>query len=69
MVVQARIEDYEILDNLDTLYYSVEIGESYERDKFKWTVKGAALDEEMKKTLEFPFKMNHVKQTVRKINE
>jgi hypothetical protein len=37
MVVATKIDDYEILDGLDTLYYSVEIGELYESDKFKWT--------------------------------
>ena len=40
MFVNARIDDYDLLDNLDTVYFSVEIGETYERDKFKWTVKG-----------------------------
>jgi len=65
MFVHARIDDYDLLDNLDTIYFSVEIGESYERDKFKWTVKGqGVLEEEIRKTLSFPFKMNHVKQTV-----
>jgi len=37
MLVETRIDDYEILEGLDTLYYSVEIGELYERDKFKWS--------------------------------
>ncbi len=36
MVIQTKIEDYEILDNLDALFFSVEIGELHERDKFKW---------------------------------
>ncbi len=40
MFITARIDDYDFLDNLDTVYFSLEIGESYERDKFKWTVKG-----------------------------
>lgn len=65
MFINARIDDYDLLDNLDTVYFSLEIGESYERDKFKWTVKGQGLEEEMRKTLSFPFKMNHVKQTVK----
>ena len=65
MFITARIDDYDFLDNLDTVYFSLEIGESYERDKFKWTVKGQGLEEEMRKTLSFPFKMNHVKQTVK----
>lgn len=60
MVVQSRIDDYELLDGLDTLYYSVEIGELYERDKFKWTER-AAFDEEKRKKLDFGFKMNHIK--------
>jgi hypothetical protein len=65
MFVNARIDDYDLLDNLDTIYFSVEIGESYERDKFKWAVKGqGVLEEEIRKILSFPFKMNHVKQTV-----
>jgi hypothetical protein len=38
----------------------VEIGELYERDKFKWTER-AALDEEKRKKLDFGFKMNHIK--------
>jgi hypothetical protein len=65
MFVHTRIDDYDLLENLDTVYFSVEIGESYERDKFKWTEKGMNLEEEMRKRLEFGFKMNHIKQTVR----
>jgi hypothetical protein len=70
MMVMAHIQDYDLLDNLDALYFSVDLGESYERDKFKWTVKnggpgGVLLDEEIRKKLEFNFKMNHIKQTVR----
>ena len=53
-----------MLDNLDTLYYSVEIGESHERDKFKWSERGDFEDEKLKK-IDFPFKMNHIKQVVR----
>lgn len=49
---------------MEALYFSVEIGESYERDKFKWTEKGPDFEEEKKKKLDFPFKMNHIKQTV-----
>jgi len=64
MFVHSRIDDYDLLENLDTIYYSVEIGESYERDKFKWTLKGQYLEDESRKTLQFPFKMNHIKQTV-----
>jgi hypothetical protein len=37
MSIQTSIGDYELIDDLETLYYSVEIGESHERDKFKWT--------------------------------
>ena len=37
MMVVSRIDDYEILENLETVYYSVEIGELHERDKFKWS--------------------------------
>lgn len=66
MVVFSHIQDYDLLENLDTLYYSVEIGESYESDKFKWTEKSGVsdLDDEKRKKLEFNFKMSHVKQTV-----
>ena len=64
MLVETRIDDYEILEGLDTLYYSVEIGELYERDKFKWTER-QNLDQEKRKQIEFNFKMNHIKQTVR----
>jgi hypothetical protein len=39
MMVMAHIQDYDLLDNLDALYFSVDLGESYERDKFKWNVK------------------------------
>ena len=61
--MSTLIDDYDLLDDLDTLYFSVEIGESYERDKFKWTEK-AHLDLEKRKKLDFAFKMNHIKQTV-----
>lgn len=64
MVVQWTIGDYSLIENLDTLYFSVEIGESYERDKFKWSDRGAFDEEERKKVLNFQFKMNHIKQTV-----
>lgn len=63
MVVQTHIQDYDLLDHLDTLYFSVEIGELYERDKFKWSER-AAFDEEKRKILNFGFKMNHIKQVV-----
>ena len=63
MFVVTKIDDYEILEGLDTLYYSVEIGELYERDKFKWTER-QHLDQEKQKLIEFAFKMNHIKQTV-----
>ena len=45
----------------------MEIGESYERDKFKWTER-TGFDEEKRKKLEFGFKMNHIKQVVRIID-
>jgi hypothetical protein len=60
MVIQSHIDDYDLLENLDTLYYSVEIGELYERDKFKWTER-ANLEEEKRKKIDFGFKMNHIK--------
>jgi hypothetical protein len=60
MVVATKIDDYEILDGLDTLYYSVEIGELYESDKFKWTER-QHLDQEKQKLIDFAFKMNHIK--------
>lgn len=65
-MVQTRIEDEDILDDLDTLYYSVEIGELYEREKFKWTER-TEFDFVKRKKLEFAFKMNHIKQIVRLI--
>jgi hypothetical protein len=65
MVVQTHIQDYDLLENLDTLYFSVEIGELYERDKFKWSER-ANFDDEKRKKIDFAFKMNHIKQTVRK---
>ncbi len=64
MLVQSHIQDYDILDDLETLYFSVEIGESYERDKFKWSER-KELDEVKRKKIEFGFKMNHIKQVVR----
>lgn len=60
MMVSTRIDDYDILEGLDTLYYSVEIGELYEGDKFKWTER-VNLEEEKRKKIEFGFKMNHIK--------
>ncbi len=60
MMVQTRIDDEDVLDDLDTLYYSVEIGELYERDKFKWTER-TEFDFVKRKKLEFAFKMNHIK--------
>lgn len=63
MEVLTLIADYDLLDNLDTLYFSVEIGESYERDKFKWTER-TGFEEEKRKKIEFGFKMNHIKQVV-----
>ena len=63
MVVATTISDYDLIDNLDTLYFSVEIGELYERDKFKWSER-TGFDEEKRKRIEFGFKMNHIKQVV-----
>lgn len=64
MIVQTHIQDYDLLEHLDTLYFSVEIGELYERDKFNWTER-ASFDDEKRKKLEFGFKMNHIKQTIK----
>lgn len=64
MTVSTKIEDGDVLDDLDTLYYSVEIGEIYERDKFKWSER-QDFDMPKRKKLEFGFKMNHIKQVVR----
>jgi hypothetical protein len=62
MLVHTHLTDYDLAENLDTLYYSVEIGELYERDKFNWSERGPNfLDEEKRKVLEFAFKMNHIK--------
>jgi hypothetical protein len=66
MTVYTKIEDEDVLENLDTLYFSVEIGELYERDKFKWTER-QDFDLYKRKKLEFGFKMNHIKQLVRKL--
>ena len=63
MIVQTNIQDYDLLDHLDTLYFSVEIGELYERDKFKWSER-VNFDEEKRKKIDFAFKMNHIKQVV-----
>jgi hypothetical protein len=63
MIVYTKIEDYDIIEDLDTLYYSVEIGELHERDKFKWTER-QEFDLPKRKKLEFGFKMNHIKQVV-----
>lgn len=60
MTVYTKIEDEDILEDLDTLYYSVEIGELYERDKFKWSER-MDFDITKRKKLEFGFKMNHIK--------
>lgn len=60
MIVQTKIEDEDLLDDLDTLYFSVEIGELYERDKFKWTER-QDFEQTKRKKLEFGFKMNHIK--------
>jgi hypothetical protein len=64
MIVHTHLQDYDLTENLDTLYFSVEIGELYERDKFKWSER-VNLDEEKRKKLEFAFKMNHIKQTIK----
>lgn len=60
MIVQTKIEDEDLLEDLDTLYFSVEIGELYERDKFKWTERHD-FEQTKRKKLEFGFKMNHIK--------
>ena len=63
MVIQTKIEDDDILDNLDALFFSVEIGELHERDKFKW-VERNTFEGPLRKKQEFGFKMNHIKQVV-----
>lgn len=63
MIVQTEIADDDLLEDLETLYFSVEIGELHERDKFKWTEK-RDFDSIKRKKLEFGFKMNHIKQVV-----
>ena len=37
MVVLTKLEDENLIEDLDTLYFQVDIGELYERDKFKWS--------------------------------
>lgn len=60
MTIMSGINDDEILDECKNLFYSVEIGELHERDKFSWS---EMLEVEQNKTkkLEFAFKLNHIK--------
>lgn len=77
MRIQSIIPDDEIMDDCISLTYNVEVGELHERDKYSWievlgsTVninKYRPVDDEMDeivfkkmKTLDFEFKMNHIK--------
>ena len=53
-----------MLEDVETVFYSVEIGELHERDKFKWSEK-QEFEGLKRKKIEFAFKMNHIKQVVR----
>ena len=37
MTIKSEINDEEVLEECKNLYYSVEIGELHERDKFSWS--------------------------------
>lgn len=63
MVIQTVIDDENMLENLEALFFSVEIGELHERDKFKWAER-INFDGPLRKKQEFGFKMNHIKQVV-----
>ena len=53
-----------------SLTYNVEIGELHERDKFNWIINktgksgGSGLLDRKSKTIDFRFRMNHIKQVV-----
>ena len=69
--------DDDIMDDCVSLTYSVEFGELHERDKYQWvevinplTRKQQDEDEfdlyfKKMKVLDFEFKMNHIKQTIK----
>jgi hypothetical protein len=60
MTILSHILDDDLIDDLKSLVYSVELGELHERDKLSWT-EYSHLDEIKRKKLEFAFKMNHIK--------
>jgi hypothetical protein len=64
-------EDYDLLHRCQSLDINIEIGESYERDKFR-AFERHRLDRKKNTVFgsrshpfSFPFKMNHIKQTIR----
>jgi hypothetical protein len=78
MRVQTVIPDDDLIDDCISLTYNVEIGELYESDRYSWievpsnTVsinKHAQDDEDIffkkVKSLDFEFKMNHIKQVIK----
>ena len=60
MTIKSEINDEEVLEECKNLYYSVEIGELHERDKFSWS-ELIEVQQSKTKTLEFAFKLNHIK--------
>jgi len=71
------VPDDDIMDYCVSLTYSMEFGELHERDKYQWVEVINSLtkkqqDEEefdlyfkKMKVLDFEFKMNHIKQTIK----
>lgn len=67
-------EDDEDLGNFmarcQSLSFNVEIGELHERDRFSWVVNktgkagGSGLTDRKINTIDFRFRMNHIKQVV-----
>jgi hypothetical protein len=77
MRIQSAVPDDDIMDDCVSLTYSVEFGELHERDKYQWVevinpLTRKQQDEEefdlyfkKMKVLDFEFKMNHIKQTIK----
>lgn len=68
--------DFDLIDRCEMLFFNVEIGEMHERDKFHWAEhchlqkrRGSGAPNTAyalrSKEIEFDFKMNHIKQTIR----
>ena len=80
MQIQAEIteddewdddEEYDLLHRCEMLNFSIEIGESHERDKFSWSEATQVVKKKntsygsRSKHFDFEFKMNHIKQIIR----